>query len=167
MTTPRASSLRADGWITVAPPASALFCGLPAAWLLAAQGRREAPSPASGPMNSSHDEFWAADRSHRRFATLDDLKDPKPSRRVRVDSQNRQEWHARSTRCSVDAPARRPVTPGGRVGIQNSKLRTQNFAMKVGGRAAFKIEISELRIQPVALLLTPLPLTSSPDPKRS
>ena len=37
---------------------------------LAASGRREAPPPASGPIDSPHDESWAADRSRRRFATL-------------------------------------------------------------------------------------------------
>ena len=104
-------------------PASALFCGRRTAWLLAASGRREAPPPASGPIDSLHDESWAADRSRRRFATLDDLMDPKPSRRVCVDPQNRQEWHARSTRCSADASARRPVTPGGWVEIQNPKSK--------------------------------------------
>jgi len=53
-----------------APLLIALFCKRHTAWLLAALGRREAPSPASGPMNSPHDEFWAAGRSRRRFATL-------------------------------------------------------------------------------------------------
>ena len=47
-----------------------MFCGCCTTWLLAAFGRREAPSPASGPKDSPHDEPWAADRSRRRFAPL-------------------------------------------------------------------------------------------------
>ena len=48
-----------------------MFCGCCTTWLLAAPGRREAPLSASGPIVSPHDETWAADRSHRRLATLD------------------------------------------------------------------------------------------------
>ena len=52
-------------------------------------------------MISSRDEFWAADRSRRRFATLDDLMDLTRRRRDCVDSQNRQGWHVRSARFSA------------------------------------------------------------------
>ena len=89
----------------------ALFCQRFTAWLLAALGRREAPSPTSGPMDSPHDESWAADRSRRRFATLDDLMDLMRQLRDRVDSQNRQGWHARSTRFSAH------IQLGGKVGL--------------------------------------------------
>ena len=54
-------------------------------------------------MDSPHDESWAADRSCRRFAPLDDLMDLKRNRLEGGDSQNRQGRHVRSTRCSAGA----------------------------------------------------------------
>jgi hypothetical protein len=80
----------------------------------------------------------------RVVATLDDLMDLKPSRRDCVDSQNRQGWHARSTRCSLDAlpescqPSHCPTQP-----IDSSELASPDNA-KTGTLRRARCPASEI-----------------------
>ena len=111
-----------DGHPVGAPSSIALFFRGCAARILAAKGRREAPSPASVPWIRRKDESWAADRSRRRFATIDNDRACTTVKFRSWWARHYQEWHARSARYSANAFL---SIEGPRVGW-NSEFRIPN-----------------------------------------
>ena len=142
-----------DGHPVGAPSSIALFFRGCAAWILAAKGRREAPSPASVPWIRRKDESWAADRSRRRFATFDNDRACTTVKFRRWWARHYQEWHARSARYSANAFL---SIEGPRVGW-NSEIRNPKCAIWVylgdlwtsrEGGLELRIPNSEFRIRP-------------------